>query len=452
MFKGLLSILVAAVLLLGCGGGENSSVTTITGGGQQGPQAGPVIRAAFVALDNNLEVVVDAGPTDGFSLAQANILYATVTVCEPGSSFNCQTIDHIQVDTGSVGLRVLASKVKALNLPSVELATDAVNGRPIVAHECYPFVIGGLWGPNKVADVGLGKQLATRIPIQLIQDDAAALPAVPQDCTDAADEKILSSASTLGSNGILGIGSVTLDCGHICVLGDYSNSYVQYWACPQDAISSVNCQAAAIPANFQVFNPVAALPQHNNGVVLTLPAVDGLGASKVYGELIFGINTSSSSASSNNQLAATARRVNLGVDWQNNFASYLNVTTQFNGATIANSYLDTGTNALFFTDTGITNCLGSTWFCPKDLLHLSAVLSDGDNPAQNKTTVAFDVGNADSLFSTTNTAFPLLAGTYTAAAASGPSFSWGLPFFYGRRTYLSIWQQAGAENGPWYAF
>ena len=446
MYKFLLQFLVIVLSIVGCGGGENSSVTMISGGGLQGEGVGPDIGYDYVQKINNMPVFIDRGPENIFSMAQANILYATVKVCEPGTD-KCLDIDHVQVDTGSVGLRVLASKVKQLNLPPVVLSSNGDSGIATYSHECYPFVIGGLWGPNKIADVVLGKQTATVLPIQLIQDDPAASPTVPSNCSDAANGAILSSASALGSNGILGIGSVKLDCGQICLSGDYSNSYVQYYSCPADVANSQDCRSAAVPSNFQVFNPIAALPAHNNGVVLVLPLVTGLGASKVNGELIFGINTSQ-----NNALPSTASRVQLGVDWQNNFSSYLSVSTNYKGTQIANSYLDTGTNALFFADSAIANCWQSTWFCPTTTLHLSAVMSDGDHPSDNKVTVNFDIGNAEAYFSTSNSAFPLLGGTYQSPSSNALSFSWGLPFFYGRRTFLSIWQQSGAENGPWYAF
>ncbi len=58
---------------------------------------------------NVLPVVVNGGPTNN----ALNQLFASVTVCVPGTS-NCQTISGILVDTGSVGLRVLSS---ALTLP-----------------------------------------------------------------------------------------------------------------------------------------------------------------------------------------------------------------------------------------------------------------------------------------------------------------------------------------------
>ena len=54
---------------------------------------------------NMVAVVVDSGPAGA---NYTNGIFATVTLCEPGTS-NCQTIDHLLVDTGSVGVRVLES-------------------------------------------------------------------------------------------------------------------------------------------------------------------------------------------------------------------------------------------------------------------------------------------------------------------------------------------------------
>ena len=447
MAKVFLTWACSLLLLVACGGGGgDSNVTTISGPGLNASLGGAPVSIPFVQRANNLSVSVESGPTTGFSLApSANILYATVKVCLPGETTQCQTIDHVQVDTGSVGLRVLASKVNQLHLPAVALTSGS-------AWECYPFVIGGLWGSNAVADVWLGPQRASALPVQLIQDDPNAALQAPLDCANASNGQVLSSASALGSNGILGIGSVTLDCGLMCLQGNYAGSYVQYYSCPRDATTAAACEPAAVPANLQVFNPVAALPADNNGVVLAMPAVSGLGATSASGELIFGINTQA-----NNQLSSSTSRIRLGVDWQANPDSYLNVTTTYKGQTIRNSYLDTGTNGLFFTDrsnTPITRCQGSTWYCAVNLPIQTADISDGDSLLPgNVANVQFRVGNADALFLTTNAAFGDLAGAPPSSTITAkPSFSWGLPFFYGRRVYLSIWERAGAVNGPWYAW
>ena len=78
-------------------------------------------------------------------MGAANIPYVTVRVCAPNST-NCVTIDHVFLDTGSYGLRVLKSSVVALALPPVTLAANAaLQARAGTAVECYAFVLGGLW-------------------------------------------------------------------------------------------------------------------------------------------------------------------------------------------------------------------------------------------------------------------------------------------------------------------
>ena len=457
------------LMLVGCGGGGDSSVTTISGAGLDASGASPSVwlsstqgaytaNKIFIQKANNLEIKVSCGPST-FSLGcgTANALYATVTVCAPGDQSKCEVIDHVLVDTGSVGLRVLASKVSNIGLP----AASTKAGGTSQSWECYPFVIGGLWGQVKVADVELGMQRAKAIPVQLIEDDPNALIQAPLDCVNAADQKILSSFTDLGANGILGIGSVTLDCGQTCLIGDYSaSSFIQYYSCPLGAISSLNCISAAMSENQLVFNPVAALDPlifggvaDNNGVIIILPSVTGLGAGEVHGELIFGIDTRE-----NNKLEQGSVKVRLGVDFFGNQKSYLGVTTVYKNQTYYNSYLDTGTNALFFSSS-IERCPSdkngnvSPWYCPLDLQIKYADISDGERIPQNSVNVGFNVGNANSLFSTINSAFGDLAGSPPSSSTPGIfTFSWGMPFFYGRRVALSIWDLKTSTPAPWYSW
>jgi hypothetical protein len=200
----------------------------------------------------------------------------------------------------------------------------------------------------------------------------------------------------------------------------------------------------------QVYNPVAALPKgYNNGVVLAMPVVTNPGAATATGELIFGLDTNSSAdIHSNNLVPADATKVFLGTNYDTNNDSYLYVTTQYKGVTYKRSYLDTGANGLFFPDMSSTCSPGSPWYCPASSIPSSAIISDGDFPEKNQVNVKFQIGNADVLFSTSNTAFSDLAGSSPGSS----SFAWGMPFFYGKRVYLSIWLQAGAETGPWYAW
>ena len=132
----------AMLALAGCGGG---------GGGGSSTPPPPTV--------NTQAIVVDGGPA-----SIQNLVFTSVTICAPGTN-NCQTIDHIQVDTGSTGLRILAPVLS----PNISLPqqTDAA-GNPLV--ECAQFVDGFSWGPVKMADIHIAGEQANSVPIQIIGD------------------------------------------------------------------------------------------------------------------------------------------------------------------------------------------------------------------------------------------------------------------------------------------
>jgi len=428
-------------VLTACGGG-NSTVTTLSGGGLSGGQAGPVVAADQPTGPNTTEVVIDSGPVEAFSLGVVNIPYVTVTVCLPGSSTRCVTIDHVMLDTGSVGLRLLKSTVASLGLPALEVPADGATGTPAgQAAECYPFVIGGIWGPVVRADVQIGGERAAALPLQLVDDAATPEHAAPADCLNAVEGTLLKSVTTLQAKGVLGIGMLRYDCGLACDTSTSAGTYVQYYAC-----SASGCVPARMPADLQLQNPIAHFEVDNNGSALVLPSIPETGASAVRGRLVMGIGTQA-----NNQLPPQAQVAYVDTDPQH--AGYLYVTTTANGRNCPSSYIDSGSNGLFFDDPSIArNCTSnpdksaSKWYCPAAAWKRSATLHDaiGTNAV-----VDFAVVSADLLFSTSNIAFAGLGGT---PGPGGDAFVWGLPFFYGRTVYTSIWGQPLAVNGPWWAF
>ncbi len=434
----------------GCGGG-NSSVTTYTGGGT----AQTTVTLDTPTGSNTTEVIVDSGPAS-FSLGAANIPYVTVTVCAPNST-RCVTIDHVFLDTGSYGLRVLKSSVRNLALPPVTLAADAQRLTPAgTAVECYPFVLGGVWGPLAKADIHMAGETASAIPIQVIDDTTSAALTVPADCVAAAggSSYVFSSAAALQANGILGIGMMGFDCGLTCANADYAGFHVQYYVCP-DSVTA-NCRAAAIPVNQQTQNPVAHFvpddgnPQaDNNGTIVSLPALPTMGAGVAKGRLVFGIGTRN-----NNQISPGAKIIMADA---NPFSpTYLYFTTTLGSTSYPDSYIDSGSNAYFFNDTAISQSCksssGSTtksgWYCPAGTASVSRTASLTDSLG-NTALVDFSIANADLLFSGSSTAFSNLGGSISQAPQT---FVWGLSFFFGRSVYTSIWGQALSPNGPWNAF
>jgi Protein of unknown function (DUF3443) len=84
--------------------------TAIEGKPVTGATNGPWVGVGSVTPGsgtNQIPVVVDAGPNPAI-VSVINALYASVILCAPGSTTNCQTIDHLLVDTGSSGVRILA--------------------------------------------------------------------------------------------------------------------------------------------------------------------------------------------------------------------------------------------------------------------------------------------------------------------------------------------------------
>src|SRR5262245_15208977 len=193
---------------------------------------------------NVLPVVVNAGPTN----SALNQLFATVTVCLPNTS-NCQTINGLLVDTGSVGLRVLSSAL-TLQLPQ----QTGAGGAPVV--ECLPFVDGFTWGPVQTADVKIAGETASGIAVQAIGLDR--FPTIPGGCSSqgTAEETL----TDLNANGILGVGLFREDCGPGCTIIGSSNPGL-YYVCPTPS----TCTVTTVSTANQVQNPVSHFATDNNG-------------------------------------------------------------------------------------------------------------------------------------------------------------------------------------------
>jgi hypothetical protein len=348
------------------------------------------------AVVNFQSIVVNAGPANNYF----NGAFTTVTVCVPGQS-SCQTIDGVLVDTGSTGLRILASKL-TLSLPQ---QTDSA-GSPIA--ECAQFLDGFTWGPVQTADVKMAGEQASNVPIQVI--GAPAFSSIPAACANTGVSE--QTVDTLGANGVLGVAVFKQDCGFGCTSVGSSNAGF-YYACP-----SSGCRVAAEALAQQVQNPVSLFATDNNGVMIQLPSVPIGGSPAVSGMIVFGIGTQS-----NNALGSAKV---LTLDGDGNF------TTTYGSQTIGSTYVDSGSNGIFFLDsstTGLPTCTTSSdFYCPRTLQSLSAT-NRGINGVASA--VNFNVGNVDAL-----------AASVTAASeVAGPNpggFAWGLPFFFGRAVFVAF--------------
>jgi hypothetical protein len=259
---------------------------------------------------------------------------------------------------------------------------------------------------------------------------------VPDSCSNGGTNN-LNTPQLLGANGILGVGPEPTDCTlagvNLCDGSSQSTPPNLYYTCPSTGCAATD-SPVIVPAAQQVTNPViefsnvSSFTRDNNGVILQFPSVSGA-ESTVVGTLTFGIGTES-----NNQLGnATA----FTLDSNDHF------TTVFSGQTLTNSFIDSGSEALFFPDSLPICTVSTQFFCPSFLL--SDLSAKNEGKTQGQSTVTFSVDNADNLFSTYPgfAAFSTLAGpegTYQSCSDENSScvFDWGLPFFYGRTVYTHI--------------
>jgi len=398
-----MTMIACLVLLAGCGGG---------GGGSS---SSPGVTSAPVSGVNVLAVSVD-----GWAPRFPNQPYVSVTLCDP-SGGNCQTVDHVLVDTGSVGFRVMASVLSPALAAALPAQKDSGSGNPLAV--CTQFATGYTWGPVRLAQLQLGGEPAVSTPIQVIDDSAAPNPGVPVSCSNTGGIS-MNGIDRFGARATLGIGAFRHDCGSVCAT---SADPGYYYACTATA-----CNPVAVELRSQIQNPVALQSTDNNGVLIDLPALPAGSASSARGWLILGIGTRP-----NNDLGSAQVYT---LDAIGEFS------THYKGRTLNASFIDSGSNGLFFDDTAITLCkLSSGFYCPPSPLQLSATIqgrTTGTSPP-----LLFTLGNVDAINGAA------LAGIGGPFDGLGTSFDWGLPLFYGRRIFTAI-EGMGAPGGtpPYVAF
>lgn len=346
----------------------------------------------------------------------ANIPCVSVTICSPTSPGTCQTVDNVLVDTGSFGLRLFSSVI-SIGLTQLQDGT----GRDIA--QCALFGIGSTWGPVQQALVKLGGEAASSIPIQVINSSYATMPTL---CSSSGPA---TSPAESGFNGILGIGPFGHDCGTSC-------GNPTYYGCN----GAGTCTSTAPPVlSKQVINPVYAQSQDNNGVIVALPGVGLPGATSLSGALIMGIGTQAN----NSATGVTAYAMN----------SYMNFTTQFNGTSLTESFIDSGTNAFAFPAVpGMNDCGANPgWFCPNTPACYTTTLISSTGTTTGISN--FRVDNADGIFSQGVTIVPTVA--FGVPSGMSNSFDWGLPFFFGRAVYVGFKGRTATGisiTGPYWAY
>lgn len=438
----LILALFGALALAGCGGGGGSSSPSAVAF----PTPTPAPTPTPVPTANVATIVVDAGPAalraGTMPYSAFNQPYVTITICAPGSTMNCQTIDHIILDTGSVGLRIIQPAIDPALLAALPVETDAANN-PV--GECYQYVNSVAFGSVRQGDFAIAGEKVAAMPFQVV-GDTGTFAAIPSACSSGGGAAVR-TVQDFGANGIVGVGTTATDCGAFCTAAGGSSA-ATYYDCPPPGCSTVVARAANITAPFeQLPNPVAAFAVDNTGTIIALPAVAQRGVANLTGTVTFGIGTQADNAlTAANVLPLTASGSRFGPGV---------LTATYNGKQLTQSFVDSGSNNYYFIDTVLPACTDASlmeFYCPITPMLLSPVLTATNGAA---VTASF------TLYS------PLsVAGSATAAPGLGinptlvkpplrfaNSFDFGLPFFFGRTVYTAIENRAaGGVVGPYVAF
>jgi hypothetical protein len=454
--KFLALILTSLSLLAGCGGSGTST--------HQPPPPPPPPPNQVIATPgppNAEKLVIDEGPTS-LQAPAVNTAFITVNVCMPDGTFaTCQAIDHIEIDTGSIGLRIIAkngpfgsnSGMLSLALPPVPDPNNAAN----VLAECLEFADGFSWGSVNRADISLpvSGETATNVIVHVIGATSAGDPAkASPTCVPPAPLVTENTVPAFGANGILGVGPFVNDCnstsdcralapsppgcsGSSC----YPGNSATYFSCT----AAASCAQTTVHLQQQLPNPAVVFAKHadgsvdNNGVIVELPAVGASGAMEPFngGVLVFGIGTQS-----NNAIAGATK---LPADQSSGV-----ISATLNGNTYKNSYLDSGSNANFFPST-LPGCPSPNqgFLCPGSTTSESATLQGTDGMVL---AADFSVANANSLFSPSVctphclVAFSNLAGNNS----DNTSVDLGLSFFFGRNVFTGF--EDPNVSAPYFAY
>ena len=410
-----ITLISAATLLAACIGNKSNS------GGAPPP---PTL--------NTMTVTVDTGPTA--ATGQINHAYVTVKVCVPGSTTQCANIDHVRLDTGSYGLRLVGSVLAAAKVT----LTPEKDAQGQAIEECVGFIGGQTWGPVALADVSMAGEVAAKVPVQIMDDAATGAPP-PAACGAAGN--LINAVSGFGANGLLGVGVFIEDCGSQCV--NAATPLNWYYGCTAAGV----CTAENVALANQVTNPVAMFAADNNGVIVSMPnLINANGDVSVTGTLTFGIATQADNA------PPVAGLTVLGADTQTGyFNAKYSSTTYTSGALPA--MLDSGTDSYHFDDPNIPACSTGLlvfvggYYCPVTAPQTATVVNTGVGVNNGTSTITFAMADPSITFTPGAAAFIDLAGGHGSLL-----FLYGMPYFYGKKIYIGIEQRvSGSYTGPYYA-
>lgn len=224
------------------------------------------------------------------------------------------------------------------------------------------------------------------------------------------------------------------------------------------AKSSGSCKNIKLPLSQQPINPVSLLPTDNNGVILSVNALSGSNtATSTSGSLTFGINTQSNNTPGTGSTPSISASNILKAD------AYASFITTFNSTNYTGSFIDSGSNGLYFPGPNtLTECSSSSYaagfYCPSSNTNYTA--TQKSYTGLQPTDFSFTIGNALALFNSLTSAggnIDILGGVACDSSSPNyaycdPEFDWGLPFFFGKSVYNGINSKStGLVNGAYWA-
>ena len=371
--------------------------------------------ATSIGTGNVAPLVIDgfpcaAGGTVG-AANNANVPYVSIKVCAPGSTTNCQIIDHITVDTGSSGLRIAASALPSSLQPGANGLPQVSGHTPSTTlTECEGYVSSYVYGPVVKADIYIAGKQVSNANLQVFGAPGYTVPSGCVNSNPGSTET--DTTQTFGGNGLIGIGFDLLDQG-------------QFFDCSTALGTSCidNTQYAGVPSIVPLFS------SDNNGVVIALPSVSSAGlSSPVVGTLTFGVSTQANNTPTTSTLAIV----------NDTYSGEFN--TQIGGVW-SPAYIDSGTFIMFFNDAANTNLTLCTsvantgFYCPTQPQTIPLTFANYGSKV-SLGSLNYQVANADQINTLTAMAFNNIAGPTSQTSTLTGTVAYGLSFFYGREMYF----------------
>ena len=378
---------------------------------------------------NVAPMVVDGFPCIAGGKTGANnapqVPYISVKICSPVNPSICQIIDHVEVDTGSSGLRIaytaLSPKLRLLKgaLPTVSPALGAT------LTECETYVSSFVYGPIVRADVFIAGEKAANTKLQIFGHPSYK---IPNDCKQQGGLD-LHTPETFGANGLIGVSFRVKD------------DYAMYYNCrtSNPALCVPNQTFPGIP------NTVTQFSKDNNGVVLSLPTLPTPDSpSPVTGTLKFGVSTQSNNTPGANTLAL----VNDGTpsDRSGTFDAKV-------GSAWYMGYIDSGTDVVYFFDdlnSALKACPRNGpyagLYCPATPQNLIFDLAD-TGTKKPKGYINYTVADASKVLDSSSIAYTNIGGVSSPSTNLDSAMAFGLSVFFGNNMYFLFNNQKVANFG-----